>query len=164
MNTSTTSEIRRYRRIAGAPWWFFMTGTIVGVFFILVYLFQLDLRVTGRAMMEDSVLAVMLAMFVPLAFIMLPATIRAPREKVPWYDYVFAGLDGAGGFFEGGGCVGVPVVEIFCEAIVFDEGSLEAVSLDFLEAVVEDRGLECCAFAICGSEDGAVGDDFCLDK
>jgi len=89
--TSSIEESGRYRRLKGVPWWFVFTGTMAGIFFILVFLFQLDLRVTGQSIMEEGILALVLSFFLPLTFLIFPATKGSSRDRVPWYDFIFSG-------------------------------------------------------------------------
>ncbi|WP_309084379.1 TRAP transporter fused permease subunit [Chelativorans sp.] len=47
-------------------------------------------RMVGLALYPQQFLAAVLALSLPLAFLMLPARRGSPREVVPWYDILFA--------------------------------------------------------------------------
>ena len=42
----------------------------------------------GRVLIENRYLYLLLALFFSLTFLIFPATRRAPRDRVPWYDVV----------------------------------------------------------------------------
>lgn len=46
----------------------------------------------GQIMQERAYLALMAGLILPLVFLVFPGSEKAPRDRVPWYDYTLAGL------------------------------------------------------------------------
>ncbi|MFC2002856.1 TRAP transporter permease [Chloroflexota bacterium] len=63
----------------------------------IFYVFRM--HIFGQMMIETAFLAVLLGTFLPLSFLVFPATKKAPRNKVPWYDVILAVLSVAGPAF-----------------------------------------------------------------
>ncbi|MFC1972005.1 TRAP transporter permease [Chloroflexota bacterium] len=57
------------------------------------------LNIAGMVMVEFGYFALLLAIFLPLVFLFIPATKRAPQDKVPWYDLILAVLSIPGPIF-----------------------------------------------------------------
>lgn len=90
--TATSTGGGRHRELTGATWWFFFMATMTGVSVIIIHLFQLDLRLTGHVLMQETVMGLAISLFAPNTFLLFPATKGASKNSVPLYDYIFAGL------------------------------------------------------------------------
>lgn len=91
MSTPTTPEITRYRVLPPFPRFFSLVLSFLGILTAAVYLFHIGVSVWGEFVVETAYLHIILAFFLPLAFLYLPASSRF-RGKVPWYDLTLAFL------------------------------------------------------------------------
>jgi len=57
------------------------------------------LRLADRVLVQLGFSALLVALLLPLVFLVIPATRKAPLGKVPWYDYCLAGLSACGPAF-----------------------------------------------------------------
>ncbi len=82
--TSEKPQPERYRTLQGPLRLVFLTGTLAAVTASIVQIFHI---VVGGYVMESRMyLGVLMAALVPQVFLVLPATSRSSRERVPWYD------------------------------------------------------------------------------
>jgi len=65
--------------------------TVAGVVFVISYTFNIPI-LGGTVLMFTQYLGLILALFLPLSFLLFPATKGASRTKVPWYDILLAAL------------------------------------------------------------------------
>ena len=80
----------RYRTLRGPLRAVFMIGTIVAIVASIVQIFHV---VVGGYVMEAKMyLGVLMAALVPQVFLVIPATSRSSRSRVPWYDLLAAVL------------------------------------------------------------------------
>lgn len=80
----------RYRTLGGPLRWILMIGTGVAILASVVQIFHL---VVGGYVMESKMyLGVLMAALIPQVFLVIPATSRSSRDKVPWYDILAAAL------------------------------------------------------------------------
>ena len=78
---------QRHRALS-KPWnVLFLIMTSAGILLSIYQLFLLG-RFTGFNLIVTSYLYLLLAIFLSLTFIVFPASKRAPRDRVPWYDAV----------------------------------------------------------------------------
>ncbi len=78
----------KYRSLEGAWRWGYIGLSILVVALTITFVFQL--RVKNVTLPEYSFLAAILAIALFQAFIILPATKNAPRDRIPWYDLIAA--------------------------------------------------------------------------
>ncbi|MBI4330258.1 MAG: TRAP transporter fused permease subunit [Chloroflexi bacterium] len=87
----------RYRTLTG-PWKLvFAALTWLGIAVSVYNIFRL--RVAGVEMFNVAYLATLLGCFIPLVFLIIPATSRSPRDRIPWYDVLLAAVSLAGPVF-----------------------------------------------------------------
>ena len=80
----------RYRTLRGPLRSVFMIGTVVAIAASIVQIFHV---VVGGYVMESKMyLGVLMAALVPQVFLVIPATSRSSRSRVPWYDLLAAVL------------------------------------------------------------------------
>lgn len=87
----------------------FIAMPLVGCFFVLDGPSYLDWKI-----MSEQFYGLMLAMILPCTFILVPASRGAPRNRVPWYDFVLAMLGIIAGLY----------VAMFYRQIVFKLGDV----------------------------------------
>jgi TRAP transporter 4TM/12TM fusion protein len=63
----------------------FIAIPLVGCFFIMDIPFYLD-----WAVLREQYYGLILAMVLPLTFVLIPMTKKAPRDRIPWYDLILA--------------------------------------------------------------------------
>jgi len=84
-------ELARYRRLPAAWRTVLIALTAGAIFLALNQLLNLGFFV-GRVLLDSAYLYWLCALLVGTVFLLLPATRRSPRERVPWYDAaLFAG-------------------------------------------------------------------------
>ena len=81
-------KAERYRTLRGPLRWVFLTGTGVAILASVVQIFHIV--VAGYVMESKMYLGVLMAALVPQVFLVMPATSRSSRDKVPWYDLAAA--------------------------------------------------------------------------
>jgi TRAP transporter 4TM/12TM fusion protein len=88
------AAVPRHRAL-GPGWQAVLIGSsLAGTLLAVNQLFNLQLFM-GLVLLENGYLYLLLALFLPLTFLILPATGRAARDRVPWYDvglFVLAAL------------------------------------------------------------------------
>lgn len=91
--------IARHRALSGG-WLAVLVGLgTAGTLLAINQLFNLQLLV-GAVLIENRYLYLLLSCFFSLTFLVFPATRRAPRDRVPWYDAVlFAAAVVTPGYF-----------------------------------------------------------------
>ena len=89
---------QRYRTLSRGWYSLFLLFTTAGVLLSIYELFSL-FRYTGFVPMQNTYLYLLIALFLPLVFIIFPAT-KAAKDRVPWYDIVlFLLATGIAGYF-----------------------------------------------------------------
>ena len=68
-----------------------MVFTALGTFLAVNQIYSLKFFV-GVVILDNSYLYLLLGLFLSLVFLLFPATSKASREHIPWYDYVLFGL------------------------------------------------------------------------
>ncbi|MGH7268295.1 MAG: TRAP transporter permease [Candidatus Rokuibacteriota bacterium] len=77
--------VSRHRALTGG-WRAVLVGLgTAGCLLAINQLFNLRLLL-GYVLLENRYLYLLVACFLPLTFLLFPATARAPRDRVPWYD------------------------------------------------------------------------------
>ena len=66
----------------------FLSVSAITLLVDIIHVFHIT--VAGTAILEQAILGIILTLLLPWAFLLYPATDRSPRDKVPWYDYLFA--------------------------------------------------------------------------
>ena len=81
----------RYRRLS--PFWnqVLLGATVLSVALSIYQLFNLG-RYTGYVPIDTQYFYILLTILLPLAFLLYPATAKAPRDRVPVYDLVLVAL------------------------------------------------------------------------
>lgn len=87
---SAPAELTKYRPLKGLPRWIFFIASTVVIGLTIIYLW--NIVIAGKVILEQELLALLMALLLPLAFFIYPATKRAPRDRVPWYDFALAAL------------------------------------------------------------------------
>ena len=85
------SEIKppqRYRQLHGLPNTYFRGVTAICVIFSVFFVFKII--IFNYVMPEMSYFSILIAAFLSTTFLIMPATKDAPRDRVPWYDYILA--------------------------------------------------------------------------
>jgi TRAP transporter 4TM/12TM fusion protein len=83
------AAVARYRRLSTGWQIWLLTATCVAVFMAVNQLFNLGFFV-GHALLDNHYHYALIAAFLPLAFLLCPASARAASERVPWYDATLA--------------------------------------------------------------------------
>ena len=78
----------KYRSLGGPYPWIIVFFTTLAVAVAVVQIFHVV--IAGQVLQSKSYLAVLMACLVPQVFLLIPATKRAPRNRVPWYDLLAA--------------------------------------------------------------------------
>lgn len=78
----------RYRELKGIYKWYFRGFTAFAAMLSFIYVFKIV--IFGYVMPDMSYFAVLIAAFVSAVFLLFPASRKAPRERVPWYDSILA--------------------------------------------------------------------------
>ena len=91
METPVTAEVLRYRVLPPFPRFFAIVLTLLGILSAGIYLFHIGVSLWGEWVVGTAYLHLILAFFLPLVFLYLPANARS-REKLPYYDLVLAVL------------------------------------------------------------------------
>jgi len=90
-NTGGTLEpkpVARYRELTGIHKWYFRAFTAFAAILSFIHVFKIVLF--GYVMPDMSYFAVLIAVFVSAVFLLFPATDKAPRDLIPWYDSLLA--------------------------------------------------------------------------
>src|SRR5690606_8840434 len=81
----------RYRQLSGG--WRALLITLTSLALLLALNQLLNLHMTGKAILANSYLYALCGLLTGAAFLIMPATEKAPRDRVPWYDaLMFAAL------------------------------------------------------------------------
>lgn len=84
-----------------------MALILIGLAGSMIYIF--NIVIAGRVMLERAYIGLILGCFLPGVFLFLPASIKSPRDRVPWYDLLSALL-----------CTVLPIA-VFFYALPIDE-------------------------------------------
>ncbi|OGO20467.1 MAG: hypothetical protein A2144_00835 [Chloroflexi bacterium RBG_16_50_9] len=90
-------ESPKYRNLSGPLKWLY--GTFIWALVVVAVYHVFGFRFFGRVMFELAFVALLLFLLLPMVFIVFPASKKARRDKVPWYDYCLAGLSIPGPLF-----------------------------------------------------------------
>jgi len=90
MNNSIEEKIniKKHREFTGPVRLVFLIFTLVAVSAAIFTNFYLSIG--GWTFSAHGYLFFLLALFIPLVFIAFPASKHAPKDKIPWFDYVLA--------------------------------------------------------------------------
>jgi TRAP transporter 4TM/12TM fusion protein len=80
----------KYRTLTGTYRVIFILFTAAAILVSVVQIFHIV--VAGQVLQSKSYLAVLMAALVPLVYLTIPATKRSPRDRIPWYDLLAAGV------------------------------------------------------------------------
>ena len=83
-----SKPVGRYRELRGIHQWYFRGFTAFAAILSFIHVFKIVLF--GYVMPDMSYFAVLIAAFVSAVFLLFPATGKAPRDRVPWYDSIMA--------------------------------------------------------------------------
>ena len=83
-----SKPVARYRELKGIHKWYFRSFTAFATVLSFIHVFKIVLL--GYVMPDMSYFAVLIAAFVSAVFLLFPATAKAPRDRVPWYDAIMA--------------------------------------------------------------------------
>lgn len=87
-DTPVKKPVGRYRELHGIYLWYFRIFTAFAAVLSFVHVFKIV--IFDYVMQDMSYFAVLIAAFTSAVFLLFPATKAAPRDRVPWYDGVFA--------------------------------------------------------------------------
>jgi TRAP transporter 4TM/12TM fusion protein len=83
----------RYRKLNGPARWYFMGATWLGVLLTIYFVFRM--RIGGYVIFDGAFYGLILAVYLPLAFLVFPARARS-GGNLPWYDILLAVLSAIG--------------------------------------------------------------------
>ena len=78
------SKPGRYRALTGPYRWIIMTSTAISIGISIIQIFHIV--AAGYVMQSKSYLALLMALLVPLVFLLFPVRKNGPHDRVPWYD------------------------------------------------------------------------------
>ena len=87
----------KHRSMTGPLRWLFLTFSLVAIASAILTNFYLSLF--GWTFSGTGYLFFLLALYLPLVFLAFPPTKGASRDKIPWYDLLFAALSFISAFF-----------------------------------------------------------------
>lgn len=91
MATESQAEVAsRYRRLTGLLRLvtIFMPAAAIGVAFFFIFNFTIG----DLVLFDIAYFFVLIALLFPLTFLLIPATEKGSRDKIPWYDLAASGL------------------------------------------------------------------------
>ena len=77
----------RYRELRG--FYQVYARSVTAFSAVLSFIFVFKISIFGYVMPEMSYFSVLIASFLSCTFLLFPATKKAPRDRVPWYDTLF---------------------------------------------------------------------------
>ena len=80
-------SVQRYRTLSGPLRWIFISFSLVGIFVAIYYLFHFEFL---GVMVGDAYFYLLIALFLPLFFLIAPMRKKLVKERVPLYDVLFA--------------------------------------------------------------------------
>jgi len=83
-----SKPVGRYRELRGSHKWYFRGVTAFAAILSFMHVFKIVFF--GYVMPDMSYFAVLIAAFVSAVFLLFPATDKAPRDRIPWYDAMMA--------------------------------------------------------------------------
>lgn len=115
-----SSESSRFRQPGGAAGWIaraiFIVVPILATGYVLHILDLFDVQIY-----KEQYLGIFLSLMLAAAFIVTPATRKAPRDRLPWYDALLALLGFLGGFY----------ITLFYQDLIMRVGYIDPVTLVF---------------------------------
>ena len=90
MSQESKKPSGKYRITQGPVRWIFILLSTVGVASAFFYNFHFSIY--GWSFDQTGYLFFLLGLFLPLVFMVFPASANAPRDRIPWYDYLAAVL------------------------------------------------------------------------
>ena len=85
------ADLGRFRNVSGVWRTIFLVFTALGIFLSVNQIFNLKLFV-DFVILDNSYLYLLLGVFFSVVFLIFPATDKAPRDRIPWYDFVLFGI------------------------------------------------------------------------
>ena len=85
---STGQEPGRIVPLTGGWYILFLSVSALTLLVTIIHVFHI--RLAGQAILEQAIMGIILALLLPMVFLIHPATHRISRGKVPWYDYILA--------------------------------------------------------------------------
>jgi TRAP-type uncharacterized transport system fused permease subunit len=82
-------SLQRYRTLTGLLRWIFVIFSALGILIAIYQLFHFEFL---GVMTGDAYYYLLIALFLPLFFLIAPRRKKLTKERVPWYDLMFAGL------------------------------------------------------------------------
>jgi TRAP transporter 4TM/12TM fusion protein len=80
-------SVQRYRTLTGLLRWVFVIFSALGILIAIYQLFHFEFL---GVMAGDAYYYLLIALFLPLFFLIAPITKKLDNGKVPWYDLIFA--------------------------------------------------------------------------
>lgn len=84
-----TIAIQRYRTLSGPLRWIFLLFSLMGISVAIYQLFHFEFF---GVMVGDAYYYLLIALFLPLLFLIAPMRKKRQMSSVPWYDLLFASL------------------------------------------------------------------------
>lgn len=78
---------QRYRTLTGPLRWVFIIFSLAGILFAIYQLFHFEFL---GIMVGDGYYYLLVALFLPMFFLIAPRVKKLVNERVPWYDFLFA--------------------------------------------------------------------------
>ena len=82
-------SVQRYRTLTGLLRWIFVIFSAIGILVAIYQLFHFEFL---GVMAGDAYYYLLIALFLPLFFLIAPRRKKLTKESVPWYDLMFAVL------------------------------------------------------------------------
>ncbi len=82
-------SVQRYRTLTGLLRWIFVIFSAIGILVAIYQLFHFEFL---GVMAGDAYYYLLVALFLPLFFLIAPRRKKLTKESVPWYDLMFAVL------------------------------------------------------------------------
>jgi len=90
-------KFSRHREFKGLVRWICITASIVAMTVAIMYNFNLSFF--GQIFSGNSYLYFLIMFYVPLVFLAFPQGKKAPRDQIPWYDFLLAILTAISSFY-----------------------------------------------------------------
>lgn len=85
-----TEVVSRYRRLTGIPRLISIVLTAAGIGIAIFYVFRFT--PCGIVLYDTAYFFILIALLLPLAFLLIPATQKVSGDRIPWYDSLAAAL------------------------------------------------------------------------
>ncbi len=97
-NGPAVVALSRHRRLSGFWRWTFLTASALSILLAVYQIFTLGIY-TGITPLTSQYLYGLVTLLLPLVFLLWPASARAPRDRVPWYDATLFAVSLAAGLY-----------------------------------------------------------------